>query len=380
MSIGCYDADIQKYIHVPFNLELMKLSSYYKKKGQIVSLAPCFTPERYTKFFYRKDYQDGDFNKRIFSEKNVIWGGQAFSGDKYIPLDLAIEEQKPDIYLYSSKKDFFGNNLKYQNMFKILENGTHLRLSLDNNSIWDNYHKQISQKKITNLFVYDFNLNSIKGAYELLDDLTQEKLITRRISIGNKFPIQVDNEEDLLKWCSLQPSQNFFSIQYNGIMSDNTLNNFILLCKDNTLSAARQLDYVVTANCNDKQDFIDNKLVDIFLQICFLRMNGIKISLKYEDGFFLDNNYEKFLELLNCYLSGFIRFNQEKRDKMIKFDTLYSFCHSFSEFRRYKERIIFTKEEAREIFNFIAENNYKLFRLFYECSDVRLENGRLIPV
>ena len=44
MSVGCYDADMQKYIHVPFNLELMKLSTYYKKKGEIVSLAPVFKP------------------------------------------------------------------------------------------------------------------------------------------------------------------------------------------------------------------------------------------------------------------------------------------------------------------------------------------------
>lgn len=380
MSIGCYDADMQKYVHVPLNLELMKLSSYYKKKGEIVSLAPNFTPERYSKFFYRKDYQDNDFNKRIFTEKNIIWGGQAFSGDKYIPLDLVIEEQKPDIYLYSSKKDFFGNNLKYQNIFKILENGTHLRLSLDNKTVWNNYHKQISQKKITNLFLYDFNLNSIKGAYELIEDLTDEILINRKIPVGNKFPIQVDNERDLLKWCSLQPSYNFFSIQYNGIMDNNTLNNFILLCKENSISAARQLDYVVTANCNDKQDFINNKLIEIYLQICFLRTNGIKISLKYEDGFFSDYRYENLLDLFNCYLSGFIRFNQEKRDKMINFDTLYSFCKSFEDFKRYKDRIIFTKDQAREIFKFISEKNYDLFKLFYECSNVKLEDGRIISV
>lgn len=44
MSVGCYDADMQKYVHVPPNLELMKLSAYYKKKGEIVSLAPVFKP------------------------------------------------------------------------------------------------------------------------------------------------------------------------------------------------------------------------------------------------------------------------------------------------------------------------------------------------
>ena len=61
MSIGIMDADMATYTLVPFNLEVMKLSAYYKRKGEIVVLSPHFTPERNTKFIYRKDYNDGDF-------------------------------------------------------------------------------------------------------------------------------------------------------------------------------------------------------------------------------------------------------------------------------------------------------------------------------
>lgn len=109
MSVGCYDADMQKYLHVPYNLELMKLSTYYKRKGEIVSLAPVFKPQRYTKFIYRKDFFDNDFRQEIFTTPNVEWGGQAFSGDRYIPLDEKIEQLKPDVYLYSNMKAIFGN-------------------------------------------------------------------------------------------------------------------------------------------------------------------------------------------------------------------------------------------------------------------------------
>ena len=33
MSVGIYDADLSTFALVPFNLEAMKLSAYYKKKG-----------------------------------------------------------------------------------------------------------------------------------------------------------------------------------------------------------------------------------------------------------------------------------------------------------------------------------------------------------
>ena len=44
MSYGLYDADLP-YYPIPFyNLELMKLSSYYKRKREIVGLSPNFSP------------------------------------------------------------------------------------------------------------------------------------------------------------------------------------------------------------------------------------------------------------------------------------------------------------------------------------------------
>ena len=48
MSVGIMDADLAAYSLVPFNLEVMKLSAYYKKKGEIVILSPSFTPDKNT--------------------------------------------------------------------------------------------------------------------------------------------------------------------------------------------------------------------------------------------------------------------------------------------------------------------------------------------
>lgn len=379
MSIGCYDADMQKYLHVPYNLELMKLSTYYKRKGEIVSLAPIFRPARYTKFLYRKDFDDGDFRQEIFTTPNIEWGGQAFSGDVYIPLDEKIEQLKPDTYLYNHMKDTFSNQMQYAAAFKVMENANHFRLSLDGKTIWKDFTKQFTWPRPYTWFIHDFDLNKIEGAYELISDLIDyDCLAHRRAAIGNKFPIQVNNEEDLLKWCKLQPAQKFFSLQYNGVMENNTLDKFLNSCRHTSIP--RQLDYIVTAARYEENDFLTRLLPKIYLQICFLRREKVQISLKYENNFFSNPLWGRVLELFNCYLTGFLRFNRERQDASINYDTLYSFCRSFKDRVNHCERFPFTLDEAREIFIFVAENNYDLFRMFYECSNVRLENGELIPI
>ena len=108
MSVGIYDADLATYTLVPFNLEAMKLSAYYKKKGEIVVLAPHFTPEKNTKFILRKDYDDGNFPLGL-TLPNVEYGGLAFSNNVYQPLPLEIECMKPDASLYARAENLILN-------------------------------------------------------------------------------------------------------------------------------------------------------------------------------------------------------------------------------------------------------------------------------
>ena len=44
MSIGLYDQDMATYTLVPYNLELMKLATYYKNRREIVVLYKTFEP------------------------------------------------------------------------------------------------------------------------------------------------------------------------------------------------------------------------------------------------------------------------------------------------------------------------------------------------
>ena len=105
MSIGLYDMDMATYTLVPFNLELMKLSTYYKKNREIVVLSPELTPERHQQFFIRKDYNDGNFPKILSENSNLNYGGYAFTNGIYVPMNHDIEICQPDTSIYSKKEE-----------------------------------------------------------------------------------------------------------------------------------------------------------------------------------------------------------------------------------------------------------------------------------
>ena len=162
MSIGLYDMDFQNYLNVPFNLELMKLSAYYKKRREIVIFSPSFTPDRHSKFFIRKDYYDGNFPKGLELYSNIEFGGRAFNPECYVPLKEEIEVMRGDKILYENKEDNYG--FTQQNGYNSLLKGEHCRLSLDNKTIWKNWEKQVQINEKTRL-IYFHDYNYLKIIY-----------------------------------------------------------------------------------------------------------------------------------------------------------------------------------------------------------------------
>lgn len=374
MIIGLYDADIIKYAHVPFNLELMKLSSYYKGKMEIVSLSPFFSPDMYNKFIYRKDYYDGYFPSELLKSEKIIYGGRAFNRDRYIPLDIDIEKQKADVYIYDKVRDIFCTNSGFTTAFKIMQRAEHGRLSLDGKNIWNDFEKQFQINRSTRtLFLHDYNLNEINDSIYIIKSIIDN--MNKSVSGGFlalKFPIIVNNSNDLFKWCSFKPSANYFLLQYDGLMEDEVLKDFVELQKNTSIG--RQLDYFVTCGCTSEEDFIQNRIQKVFRQIVFLRMKRQKINIKYEDNFFTDKRWERMIDFFNSYMNVTITLNKDKFDKVIKFDSLFSFAYSLEEDPRFKSHI-FSKQEARELFQLAREKNYNLFKDFYECHTVELKGG-----
>lgn len=101
MSIGLYDSDFSDFGIAPFNLEIMKLATYYKNKKEIVGLAPALSPEMYSNMFYRKDYNNGHFDIEALNNPNIKYGGLAFTNNIYVPMEKSIELSIPDTNIYS---------------------------------------------------------------------------------------------------------------------------------------------------------------------------------------------------------------------------------------------------------------------------------------
>ena len=80
------------------------------------------------------------------------------------------------------------------------------------------------------------------------------------------------------------------------------------------------------------------------------------------------------IDFFNSYMNVTVTLNKDKFDKVIKFDSLFSFAYSLEEDPRFKSHI-FSKQEARELFQLAREKNYNLFKDFYECHTVELKGG-----
>lgn len=374
MSIGLYDMDMVTYGAAPFNLELMKLSSFYKNKKEVVILTPSFYPERHQKFFVRKDYYDGTFPPEIIG-KNIEYGGYAFSQNRYISLNEDIEKQKPDVYIYQNFIKFFDTKNK-QSDFKLMTNAEHIRLSLDGKTVWNNFQKQFHNfGKASIIIFHDYNLNDIDNAYEAIQDIFKIMPKVRNRSLfGTKFPIRISTEKDLIKWSDFPTTNNFSSYSYNGLIKNDESIYELIKKKHENGSFFKQFEYNIGATSYATNEEILKALPKIFKQVIFLRSYKLKFSLKYDEDFFFDKRWERVIDFLNAFINSYHSADKKKYSENIYKDCVYSFAKKLDEKQRFKTRA-FNRQDAREIFQFVRENNYELFRLFYECGSVKLIGG-----
>ena len=378
MSIGIMDADMSSYTLVPFNLEVMKLSAYYKKKGEIVTLSPSFSPEKNTKFFYRKDYNDGEFPLNLLTSKNVEYGGLAFSNNVYNPLPLEIEKQRPDTEIYAKMEPIIkgttsgARNKIFQNMMT----AEHCRISLDGKTVWKDYPSQFKYLAgARNLMLHDYDLGAIEGGFETVQEiLSKARTDGWATKVGMKFPVQVKDGKELLKWSSLNSNSTFYSLRYIGVMDDDTFNEWVSTCRQRAVYS--QMEYHVTAPWYAPNDFIENLLPKIFRQVIISRSYRVFFSLKYDEGFFPDPRWENDIRLFNFYHNSYSGEPLSRYFNMIADDTMFDFASKSQTVPKSYYGEVFNKDQIREIFAFVREFNYPLFKDFYECTAEKL-GGRL---
>lgn len=369
MSVGLYDMDMATYTLVPFNLEIMKLSAYYKNKGEIVVLAPSLTPERNTKFIIRKDYNDGYFPKELL-QKNVEYGGLAFTNNHYAPLPLEIERMQPDTSIYYKMESLIlGDGSKTRaKIYKNLAEGEHCRLSLDGKTIWRDFPYQFKNLySARNILFHDYDLGAVEGSFETVKKiLSKARTDGWATRVGMKFPIQISDGQSLLNWSSIRSNSTFYSLRYNGVIDNDYFMEWIKTCDQKTVY--NQIEYNVTPTWYEENDFLTNKLPQIFRQIVFSRSYHTKFSLMYEEDFFSDKTWAKVLQLFNYYFHSLFGEKTSAYIQTINTDTLFDFASKSQDYPKSYYGEVFSKSDIRNLFAFVREKNYSLFKDFYECS------------
>ena len=376
MSVGMHDMDMATYTLVPFNLELMKLSAYYKKKREVVILSPSFTPERHQKFILRKDFDDGNFPMGLEKVPNLEYGGYAFSNGIYRPLPPEIEMLHPDTSLYDNmeKTIIAAKGRDQRKIFQNMMEAEHCRLSLDGKTIWEDYPKQFKfLKTARNLMFHDFDLGAIDGGFEevqrLLARARTDGWATR---VGMKFPVTCTKGQDLLNWMSIKPNSTFYSLQFNGVIEPECFRDFVGIVREKSIY--KQLDYYITASSANQKEFLDKYIQQVFRQVVKARSYRVFFSLKYEESFFIDKRWERVLDLFNFYHNSMRHLPQSTYFKKIYKDTLFDFAKATYDDVPFYYRQAMTKQEIRELFTFVREENPALFEDFYKYNISSMED------
>lgn len=360
MSYGLYDADLT-YYPIPFyNLELMKLSSYYKHKREIVGLAPDFSPSRYSHFIIRQDFYNS--NPLSFNHKNIEYGGRAFDGKKYKPLPLEIELMKPDIQLYANAP--FPKRKRLTSPISTMKRAEHIRLSLDGKTIWKNYESQLRRGSgIYGIIFHDYNLNDIDGAADFIKENISEwiKSQTGR-RIGAKFPIQVNNKIDLLKWLDIAPMGSYYSLQHNGLIDESYMPELVEARKKS--GALKQTSVNITKSFT-YDELINGGIQRILHNIINLRTCRLTFPLIYNESFFIDDNWKMVMRLINRYNQHLVSSGSNYFKYTEPYETLYSYAKAAIKQYQINEPLL-AKESIQSIFQFVRENDYSLFKDFYE--------------
>ena len=187
--------------------------------------------------------------------------------------------------------------------------------------------------------------------------------------IGNKFPILVKNDKELYEWASLKHLSKY---SYIGCDYYKSPNEWIEFLNDFPKSRAR-LGYRVDVGCSSEDEFIEKRLSEIYkLSLYFWRIKK-NFSLNYSTDFIKTKELRDLIAFMN------FRFNLPMPTTFApRAASLSSFCQIYSKSPHWSYRKKeFETQELRDMFQYVREKNYDVFRMFYEWDKVKYEKGEI---
>jgi hypothetical protein len=157
-------------------------------------------------------------------------------------------------------------------------------------------------------------------------------------------------------------------------MDNDTFNEWVGTCRQRAVYS--QMEYHITPSWYEADRFIKEELPRIFRQVIISRSYRVFFSLKYDEGFFPDRRWEDVIKLFNFYHNSYASEPQAAYYKMISNDTMFKFARHCQEVPNFFYSDAFNINKIREIFEFVREYHYPLFKDFYECTAEKL-GGKL---
>ena len=283
-----------------------------------------------------------------------------------------MEEIEPDFSIYDKYMNYYATTKHGAEEIKKLLYATHVRLSLDAKMLEPFPFERLAPYHPC-VILHDYDLGSLPGAIELLDEVVHSRPSGLTYRIGNKFPIQVYDYPTLARWLKLPQVGDCFYIQFNGVFTDEQ----VVDLTHNPHAALKQLIYNFTYNCPNEDLFVEKVLPQIYKQALFLRSLKIKILLNIDTEFFKTRELLNLMKLIDCFYG---------KSKQIQFirphkQTLYGYCSSKKLALLEVEPWIkfkVSREEMRESFQYIRVKNYDVFDMFYSTPCVIEQGGVLV--
>ena len=181
MSIGLIDQDCLKNKKDFFyDLDIMKLASYYKSKREITKL--LLDPMEYTQYtqtFFIKNRFDYKLFSELFKDKRLTYRGYAFYGQFLAPLPDDIERAIPDPSIYDTYLKF-NDDIAGRRIPKLLsiENSCHARLSKDG-TICNTPIENILYRDTDSVCLYDFNIFDLQDLRASIEQIKDKSLKLR---------------------------------------------------------------------------------------------------------------------------------------------------------------------------------------------------------
>lgn len=355
-TIGLLDWDLTRWQQpIGFNLEIMKLARYHKSKKRFVQSLHEVDTLRYGQIYLRKDFEDYDYPSEVFNNPKVECGGRVFTNGKHDKLQDELDYLAPDASIYQNMKRYYNSTASTRRMFDIMLRGTHFRLSFDDKVIDKNFRKQYENVGITkgakSFILHDKDIVQLQNSYETIFSIGEEIGVYNTF-FGFKYPLTFYDIDTLFKWLGLKRLNLFNSILVCFIPTGES----IIELKNKYLVKKIQFNF------SSEDLFSEDTLIQLYLSSVFAGEHGIEILLNITDEKNLDERWRMFFKLFTHYIYNYI--NRRNRKKFFSF---FTFC-------KYTITDFLPKDVLR-VFTFIQEENYELFKLFYECIRVVIKNG-----